>query len=84
MEEESTFDSVESFSQERWQHQEMIVVDPDKIILKGDQHFHKTIHKCHVCSNICRPQLRVKTAQGIRVERGEIMQHGPQLLLAEF
>lgn len=53
-----------------------------QIVVRADD-FHQLVGKRFVGFDVGRPQARVKAAGGRRRERQQIVQHRPQLLLAE-
>ena len=77
MKEESAFDAMESFTQQRRQHQQVIIVNPDVVVLQRSQYFNKLGTEGHVGTHVSRPQARIKSTSGIGVEGDEVVHHGP-------
>lgn len=82
VEEEGEAQGVEPFAQEGGEEPEVVVVHPDVVLLGGD-HLHQHVPERFVRGQVGTPQGPVEAASGGRAEGQQVVQQGPQRLLAE-
>jgi len=73
---------VEPLAQEAGQQHEVVVVDPDVVVVGGDD-FHEAVAELFVGRQIGAPLAAVEAAQACRRQGQQVMHERPQRLLAE-
>ena len=83
VQEQPYLDLVGPLPQQGGQDQQVVVVDPDVVLLRPEE-LHELVHKDPVGLHVCRPLVLLEPSRGCRGERQEVVQQGPQRLLAEL
>lgn len=81
MEEETELHPVEPLPQECWQHHEVVIMNPDEIVIRVD-HLENLIGKVLVCRHIGLKQSSIIAGRREREWQKRVKQR-PQMVLAE-
>ena len=82
MEKETKFDSVETFPQEGGENHEMVILDPDVVVLGVDD-FHHPVGEDLVGGDVSLPELSVETVTVVGEHGEHVVEERPQLVFAE-
>ena len=82
MEEESEFDPVEPLPQERGENHQMIILNPDVVVLRVDD-FHHPVGEYLVGGDVGLPETAIETVAVVREHGEHIVEERPEVVFTE-